>query len=173
VRPIRRSEFLAAKLLNAMTYALLLAVTGTMASWALVAFRGEASGIDFGGELMFSGQEMNVSLLVAALLNLACLLTAAAFAVMMSVLARRSATAISGAIGLWLVVEYTKHAFHFGEFIFSSYLDFGWMVFGDRCSGLATPFAPGAYYALAVCAVWFALFTGIAFVAMRRRNFGP
>lgn len=173
VRPLRRWEFLTAKLLNAVTYAVLLNLTGVLGAWIVVAVKGEASGIDFGGELMYTSQEMNVAMLIAALLNLAPHLTAAAYAVMISSLVRRSATAIAAAVGGWLLVDYMKHAMRFDEFIFSTYLDQGWIVYADRCKGLATPFVPEAYYGLAVSAAWFALFTGIAFAVIRRRNFGP
>lgn len=173
VRPLRRWELLMAKLLNAMTYALLLNITGVAAAWAVAAILGEVSGVDFGGELMYTSQEMNLALAAAALLNLAPHLTAAAYAVMISTLARRTATAVAAAVGGWLVVDYMKHALRFDEFIFSSYLDQSWMVYADRCKGLATPFAPEAYYGLAVCVAWFALFSAIAFAVIRRRNFGP
>lgn len=173
IRPIRRWEFLTAKLLNAATYALLLNITGVVSAWATVALLGEASGIDFGGELIYTGQEMNLALGIAALLNLAPHLTAAAYAIMISTLVSRTATAIGAAVGGWLLVDYIKHALRFDEFIFSTYLDQSWIVYSDRCKGLATPFVPDAYYGLAVCAVWFILFTGIAFVVIRRRNFSP
>lgn len=173
VRPLRRWEFLTAKLLNAMTYAVLLNLTAVIGAWIVVAIKGEASGIDFGGELMYTSQEMNLALVVAALLNLAPHLAAAAYAVMISTFVRRSATAIAAAVGGWLLVDYMKHAMRFDEFIFSTYLDHGWIVYADRCKGLATPFAPDAYYGLGVSAAWFALFSGVAFAAIRRRNFGP
>jgi len=173
VRPLRRWELLTAKLLNAMTYALLLNITGVATAWAVATFFGETSGIDFGGELMYTSQEMNLALALAALLNLVPHLTAAAYAIMISTLARRTATAIGAAVGGWLIVDYTKHMFRFDEFIFSSYLDQSWMVYSDRCKGLATPFMPEALYGLVVCAGWFVLFTGIAFAVIRRRNFGP
>lgn len=172
VRPLRRWEFLTAKLLNAMTYAVLLNLTGVIGAWIVVAIQGEASGIDFGGELIYTTQEMNVALALAALLNLAPHLTAAAYALMISTLVRRSATAIAAAVGGWLLVDYMKHALRFDEFIFSTYLDHGWIVYSDRCKGLATPFAPEVYYGLAVSAAWFVLFTGVAFAVFRRRNFG-
>jgi ABC-2 type transport system permease protein len=173
VRPLRRAEFLAAKLLNAMSYAALLTAVATVGAWGVAAIGGQVSGIEYGGELLYTGQEMNAALAAAALLNLAPHLTGAAYAVMISTLARRSATAVGGAVGGWLLVDYAKHALRFDRYIFSTYLDESWVVFSDRCGGLATPFFPGAATGLAVCAVWFALFVGIAFAAIRRRNFGP
>jgi ABC-2 type transport system permease protein len=173
IRPVRRWEFLAAKLLNAMTYTLLLNLTGVAAAWAVATIFGETSGIDFGGELMYTSQEMNIALGAAALLNLAPHLTAAAYAIMISTLVRRTATAIAASVGGWLLVDYMKHALRFDEFIFSTYLDQSWIVYSDRCKGLATPFLPDALYGLAVCAAWFLLFTGIAFAVIRRRNYGP
>jgi hypothetical protein len=151
----------------------LLNITGVVSAWALVALLGEASGIDFGGELIYTGQDMSLALLIAAVLNLAPHLTAAAYAIMISTLVRRTATAIGAAVGGWLLVDYIKHALRFDEFIFSTYLDQSWIIYSDRCKGLATPFTPEAYYGLAVCAVWFVLFTGIAFAVIRRRNFSP
>lgn len=173
IRPVRRWELLTAKLLNGMTYALLLNITGVVSAWGVAAILGEVSGVDFGGELMYTSQEMNLTLAIAALLNLAPHLAAAAYAVMISTLARRTATAVAAAVGGWLLVDYLKHAFRFDEFIFSTYLDQSWMVYTDRCKGLATPFTPEAYYGLAVCGVWFVLFSAVAFTVIRRRNFGP
>ncbi len=173
VQPLHRSEFLAAKFLNAMSYAILLTLLATLAAWALAAALGEVTGIEFGGELIYTTQEMNTAFALALLLNFVPYMTGAAYAVMVSTLTRRSATAVAATVGGWLIVEYAKHALRLDRFIFSTYLDQSWIVFSDRCKGLDTPFFPGAAIGLAVCAVWFALFVTIAFVAMHRRNFGP
>jgi len=173
VRPVYRGEFLTAKFMNAMSYAILLTLLAALSAWALAAAAGEVTGIDYGGELIYTGQEMNVAFGVALLLNLAPYLTGAAYAVMISTLARRSATAAAAAVGGWLVADYAKHALQVERFVFSTYLDQSWMVFSDRCKGIPTPFFPEAGIGLAVCAAWFLVFVGIAFVAIRRRNFGP
>ena len=173
VRPLHRVEFLAAKLLNAMTYAILLTFLAAISAWALCALLGEVSGVDYGGELIYTSQEMNAAFAVALLLNLAPYLTGAAYGVMVSTLVRRSATAVTAAVGGWLVVDYAKHALQIDRYLFSTYLDQSWTVFSDRCKGLPTPFFPDAAVGLAVCAAWSALFVGVAFAVMRRRNFGP
>jgi ABC-type transport system involved in multi-copper enzyme maturation permease subunit len=172
VRPIQRGEFLAAKLLNAMSYALLLTLLATIAAWSLAASLGELTGVDFGGDLIYTSQEMNAALGAAVLLNIVPYLTGAAYAVMVSAIAGRSATAVTATVGGWLLMDYGKHALRIDRFIFSTYLDQGWTVFADRCRGIPTQFFPEAGIGLAVCAVWFAVFTTVAFVAIRRRNFG-
>jgi len=173
VRPLQRGEFLAAKLLNATTYAALLTVLAAAAAWVIAAAFGEVGGVDFGGELIYTGQEIHGAFAVALLLNLVPHITGAAYGVMVSTLARRSATAVAAAIGGWLLADYAKHALGFERYLFSTYLDQSWMVFADRCEGLPTPFFPDAAIGLAVCAAWAIVFLGIAFVAMARRNFGP
>ncbi len=173
VRPLLRGEFLAAKYLNAMTYAFFLTAIAAISAWVLAAVRGEVTGVDFGGELIYTGQEMNTAFAIALALNFVPHMTGAAYAVMISTLARRSATAITAAVGGWLISDYAKHALHVDRFLFSTYLDQSWMVFADRCQGLQVTFFPDAAIGLAVCAAWLVLFVGVAFVVIHRRNFGP
>ena len=54
VRPVRRHEYMLAKLLLGMTYALLLAGIVAVSGWGIAYLFGEMTGVTFGGELVYT-----------------------------------------------------------------------------------------------------------------------
>lgn len=173
VRPLLRRDLLAAKLLNAFTYALVLSGLAVLAAWLLAAIFGDLTGIYFGDELMYTNNEMYGALAAALFINLAPQLAGAAYAVMVSTLVRRPATAVGLAIGGWLILDYIKYPLGIAPFVFSTYLESSWIVFDDRCNALTTSFWPGALYALIASFAWVFVCSTIAWFALHRRNIGP
>lgn len=170
VRPLRRSEFIVAKLLLAMTYAALLAATVAASSWLAVFALGDLTGVTYGGEVIYTGITMIETYLIAAGLALFPLCAAAAYAVMISSLTRSTGAAVGGAVGLWIAVDIIKHPLRIAPFLFSTYLETPWQVFVERCDGLDPAWFPGAAYVMVSSAFSLAVFTVIAIAAFSRRN---
>lgn len=173
IRPIRRSEYLAAKMLNGMTYALLLTFTASAATWALVYFLGDLGGIEYGGELVYTNGEMQQAFFTATLLNLLTQFAGVAWGLLFSTLTRSAATAIGLAVGSWLLLDFVKYPLNIAPFLFSSYLEQTWIVFADRCNAFETGFFPQAYYGIAASLGAIVLCLGTAAFALSRRNLGP
>lgn len=170
VRPLRRHEYIAAKILLAVSYAALLEVTVVAASWAVVAVLGDLTGVTFGGEVVHTNLDMVSTYAVGAVLALAPLCAAAAFAVTVSSLTTSTGAAVGCAIGLWLLMDLAKYPLRVAPYLFSSYLEMPWQAFADQCDGLTRPWFPDTAYALASSAIAFALFTAVAMAALRARN---
>ncbi len=172
VRPLRRSEFLAAKMLIGMTYALMLSFAASATVWALAFFLGDLNGIEYGGDLIYSNAEMQQAFLIATLLNLLVQFAGVAWGLMFSTLSRNPATAIGLAVGSWLVLDFVKHPLNIAPFLFSSYLEQTWTVFADRCIGWDSPFFPEAYYGIGASLGATALCVAVALFVLSRRNLG-
>ena len=170
VRPLRRFEFVLAKLLLAMTYAVLLAATAALSSWLAVLALGDLGGVTYGGEVMYTGMEMIEIYLIGAALALLPLFAAAAYAVMISCLTRSTGAAIGSAVGIWIVADIVKHPLGVAPFLFSTYLETPWQVFVGRCDGLDPQWFPGAVYVIASSLVSLIVFTAVAILALSRRN---
>jgi hypothetical protein len=170
VRPLKRHEFMAAKLLFAVSYAALLEATVIVASWAMTAALGDLTGVTFGGEVVHTNLEMISAYAIGALLALAPLCAAAAFAVMVSSLTRSTGAAVGCTVGLWLLVDLAKYPLRIAPFLFSSYLEAPWQVFADQCDGLTRPWFPEALYGLASSMVAFAVFSVVSIAVFRVRN---
>jgi len=170
VRPLRRSEFVLAKLLLAMTYAILLAATAAVSSWLAVFTLGDLGGITYGGEVIYTGMDMIETYLIGMALALLPLFAAAAYAVMISSLTRSTGAAIGCTVGIWIVADIVKHPLGVAPFLFSTYLETPWHVFIGRCDGLDPRWFPDAAYVITSSLISLAVFTTVAVLALSRRN---
>lgn len=172
VRPIRRGELLAAKMLIGMTYALLLTVLASSGAWALAYTLGDLRGVEYGGDLVYSNGEMMQAFIIATGLNLITQWAGVAWGLMFSTMTRNAATAIGLSVGSWLVIDFLKHPLNIAPFFFSSYLDQTWAVFFDRTAAFETSFLPEAYYGIAASLGAIVVCLAIAMAVLSRRNLG-
>lgn len=170
VRPLLRSEYLAAKLLFGMAYAAALVLVAGVASWSLALGFGDLRGVSLGGELMHTGGEMILAYLAAAALSLFPLWAAAAYAVMISTLTRSSGAAIGSAVGVWLVVDVLKYPLGAAPYLFSTHMGAPWALFASRADGLPVHGYPDVIWCVGTSAVWTAVFAAVAALVLQRRN---
>lgn len=170
VRPLRRFEYVLAKLFLAFTYALALTVTAAAGAWAMAFARGELAGVTFGGELLFTSQQMEIAYGLGALLSLAPQFAAASYAVMISAATRNVGGAVGGTLGLWILLDIIKNPLHIEGFVFSSYLESPFQVFSNQCDGLDGSWFPMTAYCLGTSAGTLILCTVAAILLLNRRN---
>ncbi|MBN2307568.1 MAG: ABC transporter permease subunit [Candidatus Hydrogenedentes bacterium] len=170
VRPLLRREFLAAKLLHGMTYALVLTLCAAGTSWVVALTRGELVGVGFGGEVMYTAGQMLRAYLIGAALALIPQFAAVAYAVMASTLTRSTGAAVIATVGVWVLVDFVKYPLRVAPFLFSTYLEAPWQTFADRCNGFSTPWLPMGYYCLGTSLAALILFSCVATAALNRRN---
>ena len=149
VRPIRRWEFVCAKLLAGLSYALLLTLLTGLLSWALAQFFGDLIGVSYGGEVLFTREEMIQAYLFGALLSLLPQFAGVAYALFISTLVRNPVGAVSLTLGAWLGIDVLKYPLHIERFVFTTYLDSPWQVFINRCDGIAGTWFPEAAFTIA------------------------
>jgi ABC-type transport system involved in multi-copper enzyme maturation permease subunit len=172
-RPVRRHEWLCAKLLHGMAYVTALSITAIITAWVLAFTFGELTGVGFGDDLAYAASEMYGALGVAAILSLPSYFAASAYAIFFSSITRRPAAAIGLAVGVWVLTDTVKHPLGIANLVFTTYLDQPWIVFQDRCNALYTPFFPATVYQAIFSTMWFALFAAAAIFIFARRSFGP
>ena len=170
VRPLLRHEFILAKLLHGMTYAFILTLLVAGTSWLVAASAGELTGVEFGGQVLYTNRQMATTYVIATALALAPLFAAAAYGVMISTLSRNTGAAVASALGVWILVDLVKHPLGIAPFVFSTYLEAPWQVFANRCDGFSDPWLPMAVWCLATSGVSAAVFFGVSVLAFTRRN---
>jgi ABC-type transport system involved in multi-copper enzyme maturation permease subunit len=172
VRPLRRFEFLCAKFLLGTTFALLLLVLAGATSWGLVLAFGEAHGVEYGGETIYTGAGMAGAYAAAAAFNALPLLAVVAYALLISTLNRSSVAAIGWSVGIWLLVDMIKYPLNIAPFIFSTYLEGPWQTFARRCDGFKeVGLLPDAsYWILAVSLLWTIALVAAAAGILQRRS---
>lgn len=170
VRPLRRWEFVAAKLLLGLSYAVLLLLVTAGASWGAAFALGELAGVSYGGELQFTAQQMHRAYLLGMALALAPTFAAVAYALFFSALTRNTAAAVSLSVGLWLAVDIVKHPLGLAPYLFTSYFETPWRVFSDRCDALNPAWAPAAQQCLLASVPAGVLFAAAACLILSRRN---
>jgi ABC-2 type transport system permease protein len=170
VRPLLRHEFLIAKLLTGMTYAVLLSVLVASTTWAIGFARGGLHGVEYGGEVLYTSAEMFAAYGIGWVLSLAPQFAFVAYAIMISTLIRNTGAAVGASIGIWLVTDVIKYPLGIAPAIFTTYVETPWSVFQTRCSGLDASWFPMAYYCLATSLAAIVVFAGIAGYSLQRRN---
>ncbi len=171
VRPVRRHDLIFAKILLAMSYAVLLTVCVGAAAWGMAAVLGPFNGITLADELIFSGREMAGAYLIGAVVALLPQFAAAAYAVMVSTLIRSTGGAVGAAVGLWILTDLIKYPLGIERYVFSTYVERPWRVFIGRCDGLNPSWFPDINYCMFTALVFFVFFTGAAVLALSRKDF--
>lgn len=169
-RPLRRREYLIAKLLHGLAYALLLNVIAIGTGFGLVQLLGNLSGIYFGDELIYSNGEMLTTLAITVLLTLLPQCASVSFALFMSTATQNPAAAVGGSVGIWIALETLKHPLNAQRYLFSTYAESPWTVFNDHCHGFEAAFTPGAYWGIGVPLLYITLFSALTLFIMGRRN---
>jgi ABC-type transport system involved in multi-copper enzyme maturation permease subunit len=170
VRPLKRHEYLLAKLLLGMTYAVLLTAITAAGSWAVAYALGELAGITFGGELIYTSEQMRTAYALGILLSLLPQFAGVAFALMVSVSTRSPAAAVGSTLGLWILLDLLKNPLHLEKLVFTSYLESPFQVFVNRCDAIETAWFPMTWYCLGASLSAWALFTAMAMLLLHRRN---
>jgi hypothetical protein len=170
IRPILRWEYVAAKFLLGMGYALLLSLLTGAGAWTVTYTLGDLHGITFGGELLVSPESLLLAYLGGLALGLLPLWAGVALGIAISVCTRSAVTAVSVTVGLWILIDLLKYPLGIEAYVFTTYLEGVWQVYNERCLGLDGAWTPMAYYtigsSLAVIAVSFAT----AITVLERRN---
>ena len=171
VRPIRRSEYLLAKFMAGASYAVLLTAITAAGAWGIAWALGELHGVAFGGELVHSSESMAQAYLAGAALSLLPMLAGVACALLASVCARGSGTAVTVSVGLWLVMDMLKHPLGIDAYVFTTYLEAPWQVFVNRCDGLDAAWWPMAGWCAGVSVATAVPALALAVLVLHRRNF--
>ncbi len=172
VRPVTREDFLAAKVLTGFSYAALLTTVVAISSWAVTWLRGDLLGVQLGGELVYTSEQMLAAYAGGALLALLPKCAGVSLAILFSTASRSATTAISLSLGTWIVLDLVKYPLNAAPFVFTTYLEAPWQVFSQRCDALDYAWFPMAWQcALASLAVIGASLA-LALTIFRRRNLG-
>lgn len=170
VRPLRRREFFAAKLLTGITYAVGLSASVAVSVWGVAYVFGDLTGVRYGGELVYTDSAMRATYFLAILLNLFPQIAAVAYALMISTLTRSTGAAIGITVGSWLVLDMVKYPLNIAPFVFSTYMESSWQLFLDRCNALDGSWFPDLQYSILTSIASTIAFVLVAVYALARRN---
>lgn len=170
-RPLRRREFLLAKVGVAMTYAVVLTFSVAGLSWIIAMVRADLSGVSYGGEVLYTDDQMFRAYWFGTLLGLVPQWAGAAYGILVSTLAGNALGAATVTVALWLLIDLVKYPLHIEQFVFTSYLEAPWAVFQNRCDAIDTAWFPMTGYCLATSGIVFVVSVTIAVAVLEKRNF--
>ncbi len=172
LRQLYRYEYVLAKLLVGMTYATLLVLLVGIGAWGLALGFGELRGVSYGGELLYSPEQMLSSYGMGMLLSLAPLWAGVAYGILFSVFFRTQLASVTGALGGWILLDFIKYPLQISSYIFTTYMTQPWQVFVDRCDGIDGEWFPMVWRCLSVSAITWGLCTVLAAWVLRRKDLG-
>lgn len=169
-RPLLRHEFVAAKLLLGLTYSITLSLVVALSAWGIAVTLGSISGVEYGGEMLYTGGAMLRAYLIGFAVNLAPQFAFVSYAVMISTLLKSNAASVITSIGIWLVLDAVKYPLHIADALFASYVDTPWECFRAQCEGMTAEWGQSLYWCLGTSFAAAAIFTTTAIVALHRRD---
>ncbi len=169
-RPIRRDEYILAKLAMAFTYALFVSLWGILLTWGFVFVKGDAAGVIYGGEVLFTNLDMLFDYGIGFVSYLLTLLTFCAYGLLFSVMVRNPGLSSAVALGVWLTLDATKYAFGFDKYLFSTYVGQSWDVFVQQMHGIESEWFPEIIYHVVTCVSSLFLFVSMTLVLFRRKD---
>jgi len=172
LRPVRREEVYLAKLLLGLSYSALVTFSVAAASWSMVLAFGDLYGIEVGGVLLYTSDEMAWTYAAGALLALAPQWAGVSLGLLYSTMTRSAVSAISLSIGTWIALDMVKYPLRIDGLIFTTYLEAPWDVFANRCDGLDAPWLPLAFYAVLSSLAVAIPATALGLALFHRRNLG-
>lgn len=172
LRPIKRKDFLLAKLFTGFSYAALLTFLVGVTSWGVVWARGDFYGVQIGGELLFTGERMFWGYVYGAMLSLLPQCAGVSLAVLFSTSTRSTSTAISLSLGTWIALDFVKYPLGIAPFIFTTYLEAPWRVFTSHCDALEYSWFPMAWQCALSSAAVIVATSALAMFLFNRRNLG-
>jgi ABC-2 type transport system permease protein len=172
LRPVRREEFILAKLLLGYSYAALLTGVVAVCAWGVAWFRGDLMGIHMGGELVITADQMLWSYALGALLSLLPQWAGVSMALFFSTLARSSSMAISLSLGTWILSDLAKYPLGIAPFLFTTYLEAPWRTFAGHCDALEQAWMPMALQCAVASGAVMITFVIITLIVFKRRNLG-
>ncbi len=170
VRPIRRAEYVVAKLLLGMSYMLFLVVITVVLSWGLLYALGDRTGVSFGGVTLYSHEDLLQSYMLGMAAGLAPLAALCAWGLFVSSATRNPAGAIGIAVGGWLLIDAIKYPLGVDAYVFTSYLELALQPYRDQIEGGHGAWWPMPLQSLAVSLGSFLLFAYGAVFLTNRRN---
>lgn len=171
VRPMRRREYYASKLLMGWTFALVLMALALVLSLAVAMATGELSGIYYGDTVIYTSAEMRNALLIALALNVLPLFATVNFALFMSTISRSRTIALAMALVVWVGLDLVKQPLQIEPYFFSTYLEHSWDVFVDRCNALPAEWSTTAPMAAAVSGAWIVGLSAASLLVLSNRDF--
>ncbi len=170
LRPVKREEIYLAKFLMGCTYSTLLTVVVGIASWCVTIALGDLYGIQVGGELLYTGDDMAWAYIFGSILALAPQWAGVSLGLLFSSITRSTGTAVSLSIGTWVALDLIKYPLGIDRLVFTSYLEAPWSVFANHCDGLDASWFPMLYYCLLSSALVGAISLVIGIALFKRRN---
>jgi ABC-type transport system involved in multi-copper enzyme maturation permease subunit len=170
VRPVRRREFLMAKMLAGMAYGLVLVTLVGGGSWLAAWLSGTIDGVTFGGETIYTDVEMQRAYVLGVLFSFAPFAAAVAYGTMLSSLTRNPSVAVGAAVGTWVLLDLFKYPLHIEKGLFWTFWGTPWQLFQNQCDGLRAEWPYEATTGLITCGVTIAVCSTVAMFALRQRN---
>lgn len=172
LRPVRREEFLAGKLLAGFSYAVVLTALVGVSSWTVAWLGGDLLGVHVGGELLYTGQRMLWAYIYGALLSLLPQFAGVSLALLFSTSTRSAGAAISLSLGTWILADLLKYPLGLEAVLFTTYLEAPWQIFASHCDALDYPWFPMVWQCTLSSLVVIVGAFALARLVFNRRNLG-
>lgn len=166
-----KAQFLISKILVSFIFQLALMVIALL-STVIISFMLFGFGnLTEDGFMIMSQYQFWAQFFTAYVLLAIVLFAVISFGLMISTIVQNNVSAITTAIGVYILLEGIKTKLHIENFVYTSYIDFPLRIISERTEGFPLSWTPTLYYYLLVSMLWIFLSIFISFLVIRRLEF--
>jgi len=166
-----KKEFLSSKIIASFVFQLILmataAILAILIGYTLFGF----GNISEDGFIIMTQNQFWIQFLFSYFLLALILFAVISFGIMVSTLMQNNVTAITTAIGTYIVLESIKTKLHIGNLLYSSYIEFPLNTLNELTEGFRTSWTPQLYYYLIISIAWISFPLFIAFLVIKKLEF--
>jgi len=173
IRPIRRSDYLLAKYAAGLMLGTVMSGLALVTAWLMMWMLGDTTGVAYGGEVVFTSDQLVVSGLLAFVATVFALWAGCAVAVLAGVLTRHPGPAAVLTLLMWLTLELVKYPMGIDRWVFTTSLETAWQGFGDLCRGMDAPLGRTVVRAVVTALPVIVICPAVAVAVFHQRDLTP
>lgn len=168
--PLTRCEFFLAKTAVGVLYMVVLSLTAVGVAAVLGGWQYQFSDVSDAMGVIYGRPQIVANLAIAFALSMLPLTALVTFGLFISAVTRTSGQAIGAAVGSLILIEAGKHLLDVAPYIFTSYIDWPWLVVQEMAAGVDYAWLPEMWWLIWVSVVYCVVFLVSGAIVFVRRD---
>jgi len=166
-----KSQFLFSKVITCLIFQIFIMVMAMLTTIVIAYFNFGFGNISEDGIIILSCHQFWFQFIFAYSLLALVLFAVTTFGIMLSTFCRNSASAITSAIGIYIMLESVKSKLHIENLIYSSYIEYPLNVVSELVEGFHAAWGPKLLYLIFISTLWIFFSLSASFIIIKKLEF--